>query len=588
MSRRNQLPKNEAKSEIGKSHSFNSYGLTEGQTRSEVNVLTHVYYSLVVLASIVFSLIKFPNFTFNGAMWAEMAVNYFPNSKSSDLTTVFLSKDAGYIPFGLRIVSWLYDALGISTAVIPYVYTFTAVIAAGMLVGFFCLKRFRILVESDSLRFLISIFVIFAADFETRTYINFTYFSLFFIFINVTIAFRKQLSTYVFLTFPILIFSKPILLSVLPIIIFVFISTKRNLIQKLTFVIILFSSIIQLIAILNSNSKNAFQQDTTIQFVDKIKNTFVYFFGTFAIPLNEFFATSVGLKVLIGISFVIFCLLIAIKASNQLSFLVYFALLTLFIVSLINTVAVSTTFGSNYSLLNGMPLFRYMIPIIDVGILLLIGTMLNCVYLLTLNSSQISTKLSWKLIGNAAVGLILIQGVFFSSKNIQEPISPALFNSQWSRMATVFDSGKPVCIPVDPAGWTYGRQCRLLNSDFNWINFGGYEQTLVVRNEIPFALDLPRDNNWVELQSLGILVKPLSSQNALGSAQLDIKLNNNKNLVVKTIQRSNSSGFLLFFLLSDPVPFSDIVSISFEASNDLILGLNSKIDSTPAVLFYGQ
>jgi hypothetical protein len=570
---------------VGKFQSSNS---PESKVFSQHNQHTHIFLLLIVLGNVFFTFIKFPNYILSGAMWAEMGVNYYPNSRASDLETIFFSKDAGYIPFGLRLLSWIFRLLGISAGSIPYVYSVSAILGASFLVGFFCLKRFRIFIPSDFVRFILALFVIISADFETRTYINFSYFAIFFVFINVAIMYKRQINTYILALFLVLIITKPILLAILPILIFSFLSSDRNKIQKLIFSSILVSAMMQILTIINSNSEGVFSQGEVSSSSSAVKNLFTYFFGTFMIPMNQFFPTSVGVKVILGIASFTMILSVALIAKNQLSVLTYFALTTLFCITAINTVAVSGTFSSNYTLLSSMPLFRYMVPVIDIGVLLLASTLINMFLILSNYLLKDAARTSWEKITNISLSIILSYSIFIASSNLHQPVSPALFNSQWVRMSTVIESGDPVCVPIDPAGWTYGRGCRLLNSDFNWISFGGYSEDIALRHMQSFTLNIPENTDWSGLQSIGMLVKPSTNENLRLMATLRIELKNNEIFKVNSIQDGDASGFLLFFQLPERILFSNISSMSFEASSDLFIGTQSAEKPQPAILWYGD
>ena len=549
---------------------------------------THFFLGLIVMGNLLYTLVKFPNYIFSGAMWAEMGVNFFPISRASDVRTVFFSPDAGYIPFGLRLISWIFKLLGVSTSTIPYVYSVSAILGASLLVGFFCLKRFRILIPSDSVRFLVALLVIITADFETRTYINFSYFAVFFVFINVAIMYKKQFSTHVFVLFPILVFTKPVLLAILPILLFSFFSSNRTKLQKMIFFSILVATVIQVLTIISSNSDGVFRQEEKTSLLQLIKNLFTYFFATFAIPLNQFFPTSVTTKVLLGLAFFSIIMCVALIVRNQLSVLAYFGLTTLFFITAVNTFAVSAHFNSSYSLLSGMPLFRYIVPVIDIGIILLACTVINFFLIVNYFFTKSEMRIFWNRIANATLSVGLIYSVFFASSYINQPVSPALFNSQWVRMSTVIDSGDPVCVPIDPAGWTYGRGCRLLNSDFNWTGFGGYNESIVVRVNELFTLDIPKNTDWIGLQGLGLLVKPRTNENLRLFATLKIELKTKEIVQVETFQNANANGFLLFFHLPEAVLFEDVSTISLEASSDLFVGIQSPLKPDPATLWYGN
>jgi hypothetical protein len=199
-----------------------------------------------------------------------------------------------------------------------------------------------------------------------------------------------------------------------------------------------------------------------------------------------------------------------------------------------------------------------------------------------------ATRISWNRIANAALSVFLILSVFSASSKIHQPISPALFNSQWVRMSAVIESGDPVCVPLDPAGWTYGRGCRLLNSDFKWDRFGGYNSGIVVRHDETYKLDIPKNTGWTGLQGLGLLIKPRTNENLRMFANLNIELKTKEILKVETFQNANARGSMLFFHLPEAVLFENVSSMNLETSIDVIVGIQSPLKSDPATLWYGN
>ena len=167
-----------------------------------------------------------PSWMLGGEMWAEMATNYFPNANSPSYFHKLFSTDAGYIPVPQRLIALVGNALNFPAGSIPYFYTWSATLLTGMMVGTFCLARFRILVKNDALRFCAAIVILIVADFETKTFINFTYFAAFFVAIITSLALVDDIEEVPWWAWfvPILMVSKPAVLSALPAMIIVVIS----------------------------------------------------------------------------------------------------------------------------------------------------------------------------------------------------------------------------------------------------------------------------------------------------------------------------------------------------------------------------
>ncbi|MEY4845566.1 MAG: hypothetical protein RL312_1847, partial [Pseudomonadota bacterium] len=113
-------------------------------------------------------------------MWAEMATNYFPAAESNDWRVALFATDAGYIPLPQRLIALAARLAKVRADLIPYVYSASALILTPLMVGVFALPRFRPLVGCDFTRLAVVLVVLGAADLETRGFINFTYFAVFF------------------------------------------------------------------------------------------------------------------------------------------------------------------------------------------------------------------------------------------------------------------------------------------------------------------------------------------------------------------------------------------------------------------------
>ena len=113
----------------------------------------------------------------------------------------------------------MFHALALPASSIPYAYSWTAILLTAAMVGSFCLGPFRRVVQSDGLRLLVALSVLALADYETRTFINFTYFAAFFILILSALALVSDKMDappgWAWLT-PVLMISKPAVVATLP------------------------------------------------------------------------------------------------------------------------------------------------------------------------------------------------------------------------------------------------------------------------------------------------------------------------------------------------------------------------------------
>jgi len=103
-----------------------------------------------------------------------MATNYYSNSFSS-WYNCFFAIDVGYIPSQQRAIASIGAILNILAWFISYFYTWSAALLLGASVSAFCLRFYRVVIDNDYLRCVVSIAVLMAIFGKIRIFINFTY-----------------------------------------------------------------------------------------------------------------------------------------------------------------------------------------------------------------------------------------------------------------------------------------------------------------------------------------------------------------------------------------------------------------------------
>jgi hypothetical protein len=154
--------------------------------------LARIYFCAAPILTCAYLLWLQPDWISSGEMYAEMATNYFRYAQSPDLLVKLFALDAGYIPLPQRLIAALVNLLGFKAAAVPYIYTWLAILLPAFMVGVFCSPVFRPLVRSDAARFIIALIILAVADFETRTFVNFTYFGIFFCAIVAALALMPE------------------------------------------------------------------------------------------------------------------------------------------------------------------------------------------------------------------------------------------------------------------------------------------------------------------------------------------------------------------------------------------------------------
>ena len=181
-----------------------------------------------VLGYCLFAYVVFGHELFSGEPWAEASTLYFKNATGR--LNQFLVTDAGYLVWPQQIIVWVGHFIAIPSKYIPHFYNGVTTLITGLMIFVFCLPKFRCLIPSDILRLMFCITIACITDFVTREFINFTYYSAFFVMIicaMMMVAKPDKLPWYV-KTLPIFFIAKPAILGLFPILILSLFYTKKN------------------------------------------------------------------------------------------------------------------------------------------------------------------------------------------------------------------------------------------------------------------------------------------------------------------------------------------------------------------------
>lgn len=545
-------------------------------------------FSFVVVFYILHQLTLQPNWVAGGGMWAEMATNYYLNAESPSLLTKLFATDAGYIPILPRIIALIGNQINLPVASIPYFYTFSAVILSGMMVGCFCLSIFRKLILSDSLRVAVAVSVLMVADFETRTFVNFTYFSAFFIAIVTALAFKDKLEEVPWWAWliPICIISKPAVASALPAMIVASLSSK-NRFRKVTAISLLLF-LIQFIQIAISSRIGVMQQVNETSLVSKLVSSILYFFGFLggyaigpAANPNKYLSIQMGI-------FIFFISIFAImKIKNRATPLIGVGASLLFFNITLNCFALTDSWNLNLNTLSGIPVYRHIVVGFS-GVILMIGALISCLFVIEESQNK------FKLVNYYGSLLFCIwftaSGWFLSGLKLsKEPISPTVGNSQWQKMAREIEGGaNPVCVPVDPwhkrESWLFQRNCQLLKMPPFWD-----DGSLLIKDPLYFDLSPPTQLNEKKLLSAAVLAKPLSSKNEFIEVRMLITLRDGSKVNYQGSNLIRPTGGLIQLNGPVSVKINEIVSIRVFFNLPVAIALASDEPSgLPSIAWMGN
>ncbi|WP_152542756.1 hypothetical protein [Erwinia mallotivora] len=525
---------------------------------------------LVTLFYLVYQLLMQPGFVLDGEMWAEMATNYFLNASAPSLLQNLLSTDAGYIPVPQRIIGLIGNQLNIPAASVPYFYTWSALIFTGMMVGSFCLPAFRKVVRSDALRFLVAITILMVADFETRTYINFTYFSAFFIAIVTALALvddSEQVPWWSWFI-PVLIISKPAVLSAFPAMLVVALVSKSRF-RWITVVAILLclGQVLQMALSASAGTMPFRSNDITL--FSKILAAIEYFFGFLGgYILGHSSHLSHHPLMLVGLVFLVLSGLAMAFWRGNARALILVGLSLLLFNAFLNTFALSDMWNRDMSKLDGLPVYRHII----VGFF-------GCVLVVTGLFAEVTERLSDNgrrcFLKHGAAVLFVVWFVttgWLSSagRMSREPGSPALNNSQWQQMAENIDSpASPLCVPIDPIGWMYQRNCNFLKPAPTWVN-----GSKVITNPLILEETAPPALSGKNLVSAAVMARPFSMQKTHVEVNMHITLVDGSSRYYSGSRDLKPSGGLIMLKGRDIVAMKDIASVRLEFNTPVDVALS--------------
>lgn len=558
----------------------------------------NIAYLTIIGLNILFVLLVEGKWFLSGQMFAEMATNYYPTALDPNWLHKFFATDAGYIPLPQRLIAAFVALLHLPAVAIPYAYNFFAIILTGALVAPFCLPRFRVFIESDAARFLACLFLLLVCDFETRTFINFTYFSIPFLFCVALTAFDRTVQRLPWWAWfaPVLLLSKPAVVSALPILLLATIFNLRKC-WKLAFVCVL-AVVIQIIRLkLSAQGGMApeFQGDFTLW--EKLHATVMYFLGTLGgYTLGPVFSTLIVNKTKIYILFgsVLFALsfMLFFFINREKKFLLVASLSLIFLNILLNCFSLSLEWNQDLARLDAVPnnwIYRHAIGIsFGVVFFVLTWTQIFAMYI-----SKFMQKISKEYLCMVFFLAWAIGGGWVKAGyNISHlPSFPFLGSSNWHELSDKIDSPHTsLCVFLDPYPWIYSKNCHIIgtNSTFDkkeeWTSLTFFHPIVYKKANFPQLKE-----NSTLISSLAVIARPPANHiQTLVNIQADATTDTGQMLHYVGQKRLSRSGGVIQLLPSSDtkVILKDISEIKLYTNTSIDIFSHSK--ETMPIIFLGN
>jgi hypothetical protein len=434
---------------------------------SRASWVPRVLFGIVVIGFLVHDSLQFPQFVLGGQMWAEMGTNYFPAAHSASLVTRLFAPDFGYIPLPQRLLGTIGSAIGLSASTTAYFYTFSALALGALLVGVICLPRFRSVIPSDGIRFVLAVLILAESDFESRTFLNFTYFGAIVLIFVTSLAFLHpavEVPRWAY-ALPVLFLAKPALLCLLPAMVLVALASGRRF-----RIIALLSTALGLVQVasLVLSAKTGAASGATIGLAEVWAGlrSAVMSIGRYVVGPA---APTVSLVTLLVVGMVALVAFVALAAwaRTGATIVTVVALAAIALSALLNASSFVDLYAHHSAVLATVTVNR-VFTIAIWSVFVLVAAAVAQLLAVLRRSTRRSGSWEFRMLTEAAA-ILAVVGVFTATGWSGHAVSGNQYSdlgstSQWHQQSGAVDhTDTAACVALEPLGWAYTRGCSVLN-----------------------------------------------------------------------------------------------------------------------------
>jgi len=554
------------------------------ESKKVKNNLPKVLFFFTIFVYFLFLLRYSGDWLFSGEMWAEMATNYYPNSFSSWYNRLF-AIDAGYIPFPQRIIASIGAILNIPAWFIPYFYTWSAALLLGASVSVFCLRSYRVVIDNDYLRCVVSIAVLMAIPWEMRIFINFTYMLSFFVGIITAAALLErqcEVPWYAWII-PFLVLSKPAMLSTLPIIFLAaFVSKKRF---RYIAVFSILAGLLQLCRLLVSHYEGFFVFTKTFTLAEKVYAASKFFF-IFLASYPPVFINDARISLYAGMFIFILIIFISIMLKRRAMSLVLIGMSFISMNSLLYCFTLSN--GWNVETVYNI---KYFFVSRNMGTIY-VGMFFVCCGIIGMFPKELYKISIPKYVAPALfVVFFIVSGWYrYSAIITTTPHFPKIHGCQWQEVANDIESGKSYYLPINPidAGspWAIGRNFDKIKND---IKLGSYlDSPILSSNAYSYTKNI--DLSCRVLAELGVAIKPLNQKSFFVECTALVHLKDGKTISLYGQKKITTDGALLILKTNASKNYANINidSVVLQFNAPVSIAQSKENAGEPGILFIGK
>ncbi len=153
------------------------------QTIKKLNRKINLFFWISFFFTFLYITFAFPSLSYKAEIYAELGTNFYPAARFETLWENIWKTDAGYLPWLQRFISIIVIKVFGINDIFPYVFQFIAIGFISFFCSFINILELRKIISDDIVRFFISILLGFGifSSYEEFTFINFSYYGIFFI-----------------------------------------------------------------------------------------------------------------------------------------------------------------------------------------------------------------------------------------------------------------------------------------------------------------------------------------------------------------------------------------------------------------------
>lgn len=533
-----------------------------------------------------------PGWWTSGEMWAEMSTNYFANANSGSFRQAIFSLDAGYWPLLLRIISYLLVHVGVSASSMPIAMNAVAILGTALLVGVFCLAWFRLLIKSDLLRFVVVVGLLMVIDFETRTFINWTYFAGFTITIMAAAVWALEPDTKLpswYWVAPFFMFTKPAVIATIPFVLFIAVVSKNKAFRPIAIVTLIAAGIQAAVLYVSSlNGQVPVAHQPIVSMPRRLLSGAQYAAENLAafIAPGSFISFTTGIIVGAVISIAVVGTYVRFKTGSLKLAVAGLALIASN--SLLNSIALPLIWGQITDLTPTTPAIVRAKILTFTGVVLLVAGLIG--FLFFDQSFHFMSKIQFRYLSYVASAAFVSWFVLAGWLSQAHMLSSRSFvSSAWqSSSGSVIPSGTPGCIPTDPLGWTYVQGgCEIIVTSLgNNLSWGAtYDFALAsTGSHYEFEIGDPTD-----LYGFSIFVRPAggTTQELTGTVSFSDGAGNLNSITSST--KCAVTGCLVYFRSLQPIPvMSGNLRVQFAFQGPVLVASSPAHNDVIALDIYGK